>query len=861
MKFKKCVFILILIPFITSIYLTASETIPSPEDFLGFSVGQDFKLANWSRILSYFDKLSSLSPKVKVLDLGKSTLDRRFIMAVITSSSNMAKLDEIKDIQKKLHDPRLTSPGKNEELIKKGKAIVLISCSIHSTEIAASQMSLELAYKLATEENPEIRRILDEAVLLLIPAANPDGIDIVYDWYTKHLGTPYEASPMPWLYHHYVGHDNNRDWFMLTQKETQYITKILYHEWFPLLLYDVHQMGSYGPRFFIPPYHDPINPNIDPLLLRQLYLLTSEAALALTKEGKTGVATNAIFDAWYAAACRASPLRHNVLGILSEAASARVASPMFIRKNEIRMMRRGFQGAGIQNSYLEPWPGGWWKIRDIIDYEEITALSFLKTIAKNKEKYLSTYSLLAQRQIEKGSSEPPYAYLFPLDQKDLPTAYKLLRILHGGGAEIYTAQKSFVADEVSYPVGTFIIPLAQPYRAFIKDLLERKTYPLRTTSEGIPELPYDEASWTLPLQMSVKVIQVTNPFSSENKLIKTIEMPLSEIKGKGSKYFLLPNQSNNGSILINRLLVKNIKISYSEKSFNLDGRYFPHGAIVIPRKSISHSELSRISKDLGISIMATNQNLPSSLKPLIGPKIGLYQPWVSSMDEGWLRWTLEQFEFPFKLLHNAEIKAGNLNKSYSHIILPSISPTALIEGREEAEVPPQYSGGIGKEGITTLENFIQKGGTLIVIGNSVNVAIKYFGLPVKNLVDIQSIRRRFYGGLPTQKQRENIYCPGSLLNVEIDNSHPVAFGLQKQGAVFSYFSPVFEVEKGTPIASYSQHNPLLSGILINENKILGKAAAVECNLGKGKVLLLGFKVIHRAQAHGTFKFIFNALLY
>jgi len=861
MKSKKLTFLIYILSLNLFFTLSASEKIASPEEIIGFKVGQDFKLANWPQILNYFDKLDAASPKVKVLDLGTSTLGRRMIMAVVTSSSNMARLDEIREIQKKLHAPYTLRPEEKEELVKRGKAIVIITCSLHSTEIAASQMSLELAYKLATEENPETQQILEETVLLLIPSVNPDGIDLVYDWYMKYLGTPYEACPMPWLYHHYVGHDNNRDWFMLTQRETQLITKVLYHDWFPLLLYDVHQMGSHGPRFYIPPYYDPINPNLDPLLLRELYVLTSEAALNLTKMGKTGVATNAIFDAWYNMASRASPLRHNVLGILSEAASVRVATPIFIRKNEIRLSRRGFQGSGIQASYLEPWEGGWWKLRDIIDYEETTAFSFLKSIARNKEMYLSNFALFAQRQIEKGKNEPPFAYLVPLDQRDLPTAYKLLEVLQGGGAEIFVAQKSFVADELSYPSKTFIIPSAQPYRAFIKDLMERKAYPVRVTREGTPELPYDEASWTLPLQMGVKVIQVTNPFSTDMKLLRKIETPPTRIKGKGSKYFLFSNQSNNGSILINRLLKKRVKITYSKKTFRLDGRIFSPGTIIIPGNSITLSKLSSLAKDLGVIILATDKSPASESHPLLRPKIGLYQSWVPNMDEGWLRWTLKQFEFPFKLLHNEEIRAGNLSNSYSHIILPSMPSQTLIEGRKEGEVPPRYAGGIGKEGVSSLDNFVQNGGKLIVIGYSADIVLKYLGLPVKNLVDIQSLRRRFYEPLAKSERKESVYCPGSLLKVEINNSHPTAFGLEEQGTIFSYFSPVFAVDKGTAVASFPLYNPLQSGLLINEDKILGKAAAVECLRGKGKVLLLGFKVIHRAQAHGTFKFIFNSLLY
>ncbi len=838
-----------------------SASVPSPQEILGFKVGEDFKLANWNQILGYFDKLASSSAKIKVINLGQSTMGRRFIMAVISSASNLTKLEEIKEIQKKLHDPRYLSPGEKEELARRGKAVILISCSIHSTEIAASQMSLELAYRLASEESPEIQNILEETVLLLFPSTNPDGIDLVSDWYSKHLGTPYEASPMPWLYHYYVGHDNNRDWFMLTQKETQLVTKVLYKEWFPLLVYDVHQMGSHGARFFIPPYDDPVNPNLDPLLLRELHLLLAKAAVDLTREGKSGIATNVIFDTWYNSAHRAAPLRHNVFGILSEAASANLASPIFIRKNEIQMRGEGIETSGAQSNYLEPWPGGWWRIRDIIDYEEITALSLLKTIAQNKEKYLSNFRLFAERQIEKGKTEPPFAYLVPLDQRDLPTASKLLQILHDGGAEIYEAERSFIADETNYPANTFIIPLAQPYRAFIKDLMERKAYPMMTTREGTPDLPYDEASWTLPLQMGVKAIQVTNPFQAEMKQLSKIDRPQTKFAGKGSNYFFLSNQANNDSILLNRLHKKGVKIHFSEKSFDHEGKIFPAGTIILDGGQVTQPALSALAKDLGLNIFQSKTKPEAKLFPLLQPKIGLYQSWIANSDEGWLRWVLEQFEFPFNSIHNEEIKAGNLENSYTHIILPSMSTSTLIEGRKEGETPPQYAGGIGQEGISSFENFVHKGGKLICIGNSSDFAIQYLGLALKNLVSFPSPRERAADSSTEKERKERIYCPGSLLKVEINDSLPVGFGMGKEGTIFSYFSPVFAVEKGTVIASYPLYNPLLSGIILNEDKLLGKAAAIECSSGAGKVILLGFNVLHRAQAHGSFKFLFNSLLF
>jgi len=844
--------------------------IPSPEKIIGFRVGQDFKLANWKQITGYFQLLAQSSDRVRVVELGKTTLGRPLIMAIITSPDNLARLEEFRKIHQRLHDPRGLSPEEKSNLIKQGKAIVYISCSIHSTEIAASQMSMELAYRLASEITPEVKKILDEVILLLVPSANPDGIDLVTDWYYRNLGTPYEASNLPWLYHYYTGHDNNRDWFMLTQKETQLMAKVLYQEWFPLLVYDIHQMGQNGPRLFLPPYQDPINPNLDPLLLRELYNLTGEAVVNLTKEGKTGVATSTIFDGWYNTANRAAPLRHNALGILSEAASGNLASPIFLRSSDLSVSGGGNE---IQSTYLEPWPGGWWRLGDIVEYEEIVARSFLKTVAEKRERFLENFCLLAERQINKGLTEPPFAYLIPQDQKDLPTALKLIEVIQKNGAEVYQAKKSFTANGLDYPAGTYVIPLAQPYRAFIKDLLESKAYPLPPGKDPAQYLPYDEASWTLPWQMGVKVVEVTNKLETALNLLPPVKIPDSNLADRGGKYFIIDSSPNNSVILTNRLFKKGLRFSYLDRQIASKGRSFKSGSIVIEKSAISRQELISLAKGLGLTIESIDEVYPAKLQPFVPYRLAIYQPWTASLDEGWTRWVLEQFEFPFKVIHNSEIRAGQLEKSYTHIILPSILTSVILEGRKKGEVPPEYAGGIGLEGVAALNSFVKNGGLLIAVENAADLAIEYFGLPVKNIIEPRrQSRNETEPAANSQSDRVKIYSPGSILRVQVDNSLPEVYGLEEEVAIFSFFSPAFElekvqdsrlsgVEKIRNLAWYPGYNPLLSGILLNGDKLKYKSAALTCDVGGGKVILLGFDVIHRAQAHGSFKFLFSPVIY
>ncbi len=625
-------------------------------------------------------------------------------------------------------------------------------------------------------------------------------------------------------------------------------------------------MGSTGPRLFLPPYQDPINPNLDPLLLRELYQLTGEAVISLTREGKTGVATNTIFDGWYNTANRVAPLRHNALGVLSEAASANLASPIFLRPSDIRVSGGGND---IQSTYLEPWPGGWWRLRDIVEYEQTVALSFLRTIAGKKEKFLENYCLFAERQINKGLNEPPYAYLIPEEQKDLPTALKLLEVVQKNGAEVHRAEKPFKADGLDYPAGTYVVLLAQPYRAFVKDLLEIKAYPLPPGRDPAQYLPYDEASWTLPLQMGVRVVEVSEKFDASLKLLPAISLPESRVAG-GGKYFIVDSSTNNSLVLANRLLKNRLPAGYADRQIAAGNKTYRAGSLVIERSRVDEARLRSLARGLGLTIDSLDSPGQARVQPLKEYRLAIYQPWTASMDEGWTRWVLEQFEFEFKVLHNAEIRAGQLEKSYTHIILPSLSSRVILEGRRRGEVPPEYAGGIGTEGVSALNSFVQNGGVLIAVENSADFAIEYFGLPIKNIIEPRRQSRAENEPAPAQSDRVRVYSPGSILKVSVDGSRPEAFGYDREAAIFSYFSPVFEITKPETqgpavkvhnLAWYPAYNPLLSGILLNGDKLQHKAAAVACEVGQGKVVLLGFDAIHRAQSHGSFKFLFNSIIY
>ena len=859
--------------FIIGFFLSAvivRAQIAAPEDSIGFPVGTDYKLARWETILDYFHHLAENSNRVELEIRGNTTEGLDFALAIISSPDNLAHLEKYKRLQYKLAHPDRSNLPELQKLSSDGKSVVLINCNLHSTEIASSQMSLELAHELATSDSEQVAEILDNVIILLIPSTNPDGLNLVIDWYNEWVGTPYEGSPMPWLYHKYTGHDNNRDWFMLTQVESKIVTDILYNEWFPQVVYDLHQMKNKGARFVIPPYFDPVNPNIPAILQRTLSLIGAQLAFDLTSEGFTGVLSNAVYDMWWHGGFRTVPYRHNMVGILTEAASVNVASPVFQPRLSLKGHRRGLGGYVQQTNFPEPWPGGWWRLRDIVEYEKASVYSILEFASRYRELLLSNFYKMGLDAVERGDSEPPRAFLVPPEQRDPYAARKMLEILHRGGVRIHQATARFTADTVEYPAGTFVISMAQPFRAHAKDLLEIQRYPgRRPTPNAPPERPYDIAGWTLPLQMGVNAVEVVNQFEVDTVFLEEIpKLPGILHSVSQPVAFLIKNRTNVETIAVNRLLNRSIaegdsdgteSLSWCTRKMTLRGEVFPRGSILIRTSRIPLHfvpELNELSDSLGLEIYALDE-IPAEdeLIPLRRPRLALYKPWVASIDEGWTRWVLEQHEFLYHTLTDAEIRAGGLAERYDVIILPDMPATEIIRGHAPGTLPSEYVGGIGNTGAANLRTFAESGGTLVCLNNACELPTKYFGLEVINVLEESSQANAH------EFKKNAFFCPGSLLRVFVEGTHPIGFGLDREMAVFFKSGPVFEVRGGKTIASYPNFNPLMSGWIEGEKRIRQKSAALDVNLGKGHVVLFGFKPQHRGQSHGTFKLLFNAIYY
>jgi Zinc carboxypeptidase len=808
----------------------AGAAIPSPRSVFGFNPGDDRTIADWKQITDYFARLDKASDRVSVQTIGQSTLGRPLIAAFISAPENIRNLEKYKDVQRRLADPRQVSgEAERDQLVREGKTVVVISCSIHSTEIVASQMSTQLAYNLASANDQDTLSILHNTILILIPSPNPDGVDIVANWYRKTLGTASEGREPPELYHHYAGHDDNRDWFMLDLKETKAVTRLFWKEWFPEIVYDIHQQGSNGSRFFVPPFYDPPNPHIAPLLLRQVGLIGHKMAADVTAAGFRGVLTNALYDTWWHGGFRTAPYFHNSIGILTEAASARIMSPSNVTRDQLtRGGTRGMRTAlDVTTNFPDPWPGGAWHPRDIMQMELIACHSVLSLAANYRADYLKNfYELgkagLAPSVASTGTSiaeGEPIAYLIPAGQGRDENVAKMVGALVEQGVEVYRLDKELhlaerlqrlhtvldgggrgptirqvglaeVFSPYETPAGSYIIFLNQPYRQDVLALFEPQVYPDRITATGEAERPYDVAGWTLPMMMGVESLAV---------------MSIQEV----------PNE----------------------------------------RKLTLIKTENDVRRDLALALWTTDKS-PVANPIKSGIRVGIYQGPRGNMDEGWTRYVFDTFNAPYESLRDAGLNEGNLRARFDAIVLPSDRTREPVD----SDTPAVEGGrGIGDKGYVNLARFIEDGGTLICFDGSCSALIKQWQLPLRNVLE----------GL----RSTDFYCPGSILGINVDTSTPIARTMSKDVNAYFINSSAFEITntpKGiidapqTPwpvhaIARYAKDEVLRSGWLRGEDKIKDRIALAEVEMGKGRIVLFAFRPQHRGQTWGTFPFIWNAI--
>ena len=836
--------------------LSFSQTLKSPEEFLGFKVGADYKIADYETISKYFKHLSENSKKITFEIIGKTSQGRDMFMSVISTEENIANVAKYKAIVKKLSDPRYITDAEAAQLAKDGKIVVLITCNIHSNEIASSQMSMEFAYKLVSGTASEkSNKALNNVLFVIMPSINPDGTTMIVNWYNKYLNTEFDGASMPYLYHIYSGHDNNRDWFMFNLKETQNVVKVAFHDLIPQIWLDEHQMGSTGARLFVVPYKDPINPNVNPLIWRWQSILGGMSALDLQKQNKTGIITQALFEGWWEGPASDCGLWHNQIAMLSEMASANVASPIFVDSAEVRVNPE-LATYDIRTNYPSPWRGGWWRLRDIVDYELILTASLLETAASHKEDLLLDYYRMGKEAIEEGKKGNPFAYVIPRDQKDPQTTSKMIEMLQMGGVEVNWTDKEFKLGSTIYPANSYIIYTAQPYGKYVKDLFEEQRYPdLRKSRSETPIRPYDVAGWTMPYLMGIKFSMIEKPFSLDVKLLSDANYTVGNVEESIGNYFVVPSGSNINSALINKLQKQNIPVFWNTAKVN----ELSEGSVFVTANETSKKALSDFAKELHLKISSISLSDKSALKELKKVRVGLYQSFSASMDEGWTRLLLENYQFDFKTMVNKDFKNKKIKDQFDVIIIPDMSGEIIKTGKPSGDnarfyrpKPAEYEGGIEKEGLENLKNFVEKdGGYVITLGQACNFAIEDLGLKVTNV-------------LKTVKPEE-FHCPGSLVKMNVNNSHPIGYGFDPEvigylsnNIAFSTSVPYGEFDRSV-VSRYPTSNLLKSGFLLGEDYLFRRASIVDVKQKKGHVILFGFKVQNRHQTFGTFKFLFNAI--
>jgi hypothetical protein len=833
--------------------LAAAPAIESPAEYLGFEIGADRKLADYEQARGYFELLDAASPWITVKRIGTTTLGKPMIAVILSSPENLEKLDHYTDIARRLADPRTLAPADADALIREARIVTMITPSLHATEVGAAQMVLQLAYDVAAGKDPELAKALEQEILYIVPT-NPDGMQMVAEWYRRWIGTEYEGGQLPWLYHSYAGHDNNRDWFMLDLVETRAVFDLYFKSAFPQAVLDMHQQQSNGARLFLPPYYPPANANVDPRVYRGINLIGASMQLACEERGLSGVISNAYYDAYWEGSSNQVGWWHNQFGLLSEVASAQLATPVSIEPGELRGDEAGFPHYEMAINFPNPWPGGWWRLGDIVTYDRAAAQSFIVTCARERERLLEDHYRMGLAAIERGKTEKPFAFVIPSPQRDPVTAARLVEALMLGGVEVHRAAKDFMVGDRLYRAGSLVVKLDQPYGRYAKDLLEVQTYPDTRTNDKQPfEKPYDVTGWTMPFLMGVGCDEIQDRFDASLDLLGEPPYPPGGFTDGAWGYALRP-EINASYQAVNELLAKGLAV----RRLNETGA-LPAGTFIVPAQkglAAAAAEIAPRTHADFISLSSEPAGPSHALRPL---KTALYKPWIASIDEGWTRYLFDAYQVPYANVSNKDVQENKL-KGFDVLVLPSVGAPIIKDGKiddEEAArwfrpLPPEYAGGIGTKGVENLTKFVEGGGTIICLGRSCEFAIETFQMPVRDILK--------------KVPSDDFYCPGSLLKVSYKTDQPVTYGMPDEGYLFFANSLAFatSVPYGkfdrSVLASYTEKEPLASGLLIGAERLYRSAALVDYTVGAGRVVLFGFNPQYRCQTAGTYKLLLNAIL-
>jgi len=854
---------------VTSVLLAsigvAQAQAPTPEDILGFAPGSDYKLAKWDALVEYYRALDRASERVQLVEIGRSVLNQPLLLLQISSEENLSRLDEYREISESL--ARATVDEETaERYASTGKAFVWVDAGLHATEVAPSQMMPLLAHRLVTEESEEMRKIRENVVVLFMPCMNPDGLDIVADWYETNLGTPFETTRPPELYHHYVGHDNNRDWFMNNMPESKAVTEALYRKWFPQIVYNHHQTGPSWARIFLPPFADPVNPNIHPGVTTGVNMVGTAMANRFAMERMPGVVSDMIYSMWWNGGMRTVPYFHNMIGILTETSHAS-ATPRFYdpdkRPEFVGNPRRGNAAptSGTDVFYPYPWEGGDSRLSDAVRYTLTGSMAVLDIAADLRQKWLHDIYRMGRDAMADGAESKPAAYVIPEDQWDAGEAVALVNVLMAGGVEVDVASRAFSVGDKSYEPGSYVIKGEQAFLPYVVDLMEPQSYPdRRRTPDGPPDPPYDLAGWTLPMQMGVRVDRIDEAFDVDAEPLEDYAVAVPGSVSSGAFGYVFSHRPNASVEIVNRLLESSAEVYWAGEAFG----DHPKGTIVVREANGIEARLSALATETGVDFDGIDDDPGVVMHRLSTTRVAMYKSWVANMDEGWTRWLLEQYGFEPTTLQDEDIRSSDLSQ-FDVIILPHQSADQILNGHPVGTMPEPYVGGLGLAGSLRLKEFVESGGTLVALDGASDFAIEQFGLPLENSV----------AGVASS----TFFIPGSLVRAKVDTDHPLAWGMQEEAAASFVRSRAFETVRLTQVreggaeetaappklpvetvVSYADEDILMSGWALGEESYIGgKSAVVRVQLGRGDIILFAFRPQFRGQPRGTYKLFFNAL--
>ncbi|GAB2692975.1 M14 family metallopeptidase [Mucilaginibacter koreensis] len=885
-----------------------AQNIPTPKQHFGFTIGDDYHLANFIQTEAYFKKLAA-SARTKYVDIGQTEEGRHQFMLIVSSPENIKQLDKYKRIAQQLAHAENLTDAQARALADQGKSVVWIDGGLHATETVGIHQLILTAYQLVTRNDAETKHILDNTIILMVHA-NPDGQELVSKWYMQEKDSTKRNMNVPRLWQKYIGHDNNRDFFMMNMKESQNITRQQYIEWLPQIVYNHHQTGPAGSVVAGPPYRDPYNYVYDPLLVTSIDAVGAAMNNRLNAENKPGYTqrSGTSFSTWWNGGLRTAPYFHNMVGLLTEI----IGSPT---PSSIPLVPERLIPNGATPNPVAPQP---WHFRQSIDYSVSLNYAVLNYATHMRQDLLFNIYRMGKNSIERGNRDnwtlspkridsinrafksdtssrqtangafrnagvpvkfydkvlkdptlrDARGYIIPSDQTDFPTAVKFINALIRSGIVVQQATASFSVGGKSYPAGSYVVKTNQAFRPHVLDMFEPQDHPNDFQYPGGPPVrPYDITGWTLAYQMGVKFDRVLEGFDGPFKRINYGDLqkpPVQPFAASVNGYYFNAG-ANNSFIAVNDLL----KAGKSVYRVNGNTAGLGSGAFYVSTDNEVNNILRNASATLGLKITASPA-VPGNLEKIVPARIALWDTYGGSMPSGWIRWLMEQYKFPFQVMYTQDIDAGNLKDKYDVIVFSSGSIPAsggrsgTNEGSNRtSNLPAEYQRMVGRisaeKSVPKLKAFLEAGGHIVTIGTSANLAY-HLNLPVQN-----ALVEKTTSGQGRPLSADKFYVPGSILQASVDTGQTANWGMNTTADVDYDTSPVFKLKPGAdakniiPLLTFSSATPLLSGWAWGQSYLNHTIAAFEAPIGKGKLDVFGPEITFRGQAQGTFKLLFNQL--